>query len=487
MFRVFAFKKGSVKGKFADKMNCSSDGSFGPECIANKHTACSPGRTHMTTLGKFMFRCLLWLWWFRGVLCVKAATDTENRIEDKGLPLRINHSISSIQQRPVDTPVNVDFDFDVCYEELLTWFDSSANDTGEDDCCRGCPFPFVLSEDSLHQAVIESSPSSLAPGTDEACLKQERAELHSLLLEKYHQIFPLSRDDDEIIDWSQVIPYGWPTSVIFYNRYSWTRQDAQLLQAEMKEIKLLRDYRAFKEYSLAEKKTFHERLRMAALSASGAKENMPWKSYFKQQLPSLHLSSNDPRLWKGKDIQTIRLLLASMDQDEAEIHAITLENRKLEINAILLWKFEEALGDVAAKKQIDWRKVKQARGWPDDVLFYDSELWSLYDLELIEQAAKDITFEMTITGPRRNYSRIGKSKLLQQLLIELQVQSPDEICFSAIRRRFPGIHFTTANYGCWTKHDYAQLDRFLNDEDELPVCSSILGKRDFNNFHDNNQ
>ena len=325
-------------------------------------------------------------------------------------------------------------------------------------CTSDCPYfssdtPFQLFNDETCEIgdIVEdwSVIGRVAP---------DRRTIRSGLLQRYQQSDPAFLRK-VCINYAEVEPINWPSSVIFYSASDWTTLNLQALEAAMPEISFKRDWRQFPTCSEEQKQSIHARLKQVALEFTSSRK-LPWSLVFKRKFPTLHLSSVTSAKWNGKDIFKIRIMLAYYENDTEEAERLKLEERKINLNATLRKNYSAAVEVISFR--IDWSAV-QVIGWPMSVLFFSSQDWSEADVDALEAAVENISFIPT----QSETLPVKECNLLFIKFLNSFGGVDSMFDWSAVRLAHPGVHFTCSDPSNWKPHDYVQVKQILSVQEIL--------------------
>ncbi len=273
-----------------------------------------------------------------------------------------------------------------------------------------------------------------------------------------------------VIPLTKVLPVGWPKNVFWYSHDAWSKNDICELMRHINEISFVWDWRKFDTVEPEEKMRLEKRLILATSQIFKSKI-IPWAK-IRKEFPDLHMTNYKANEWCDRDVFLVRKVIAHYERDEKETARLRFLERKINIDAKLLEKYNFVFSTTYLS--LDWSKV-QVHGWPDEVLFYSSQMWTESELEILESRINYISFKKLTFLPSIKYYEFRK---LTSGFWDSFGTGNTPITRYEIMQLYPGLHLTCSNSKTWNAADYNQLKRFIN----LEKPTSILKKRKLEEF-----
>ena len=374
-----------------------------------------------------------------------------------------------------------------------------------------------LVDECLEKEEEEESKGSESSSSEP--LKQLQVRTHAALLREWQKTHQSSS-----IRWHEVNVIGWPREVLFYSvdlanrvecemildalargeiRFEWKEYT---LKFERKEytLKLQRreDTHRLQNFSLSQRKALLEKALEISKRLSGAKR-INW-TLIKEHCPDLQLTACNPKrlsyddcrrlegaLWLLKqkfglhDI-AMEFVVEATKEHQGSAEKENLKSLKAVVRALLLAKYRNL---APRERSIRW-PLLAVHGWPEAVIFYSCDCWSVEDCSRILEAMPGIRF---------SFAAEPASPLQPEALkgLELAIKNffarhfgTRERNWRLVKDRVPHFHLTHAVVSKWTSKDeemfYIAVEVFeagkahkraISEEEEEEEMATIHKKR----------
>ncbi len=355
-------------------------------------------------------------------------------------------------------------------------------------------FASELPDEDLEDSVIYFMARNCRKTTgseSEDFLDRFRNHIQKLLLDEHEKVFPERLN----ICWTDLRITGWPEEVLCYSSYRWNLDDCKSLEMALKEGKIKFSFKdrgsKADQFSVPQSQKIELKERIEKLSRhifGGIHIN--WKR-IKSICPNLHLRDINILSFSRTDFKQLEevakilegllylsggeLVVQTIAAAIAEGKQPKLASLKNQVYAKLLEKYQFVFPIDCA---IYLSKV-DIIGWPQEVIFYQKDLWDANECERLLQAMDGISFVANLGDLYRQYSSLEKFEVKRAVnRFFFKRFGKALVDWSLIKPHMPDFHLGSYRHDKWNAKDIKMIEKVLQlfGEEDL-LKESLLGKR----------